>query len=60
MDKIKVTDVAVSIEKYVKTNITDKYVSHLCTMPDCDLIIHHLRQLENRSKEFHNPSLSCL
>lgn len=60
MDKIKVTDVAVSIEKYVKTNITDKYVSHLCTMPDCDLIIHHLRQLENRSKEFHNPSFVVL
>lgn len=60
MDKKKIKDIALSIEIYVKENIIDNYSDMISGCSDCDRISYNLKQLENRSKEFHNPSFVVL
>ncbi|HBE55315.1 MAG TPA: hypothetical protein DDW22_04675 [Prevotellaceae bacterium] len=61
MNKSKYNEEAASIEEYVSRQLTGKYLQAVGSIQGCGKdIAHHLRQLENRSREYHNPSFVVL
>ena len=61
MQKNKYRDTAASIEEYVSQQLTDKYQEAVKDIDGCGAdIAHHLGQLANRSREYHNPSFVVL
>lgn len=53
-------NIASIIEKYIKEHITDQYLDYIKRNKSfCDLL-HHVIQLGNRSREYHNPSFVVL
>lgn len=48
------------IEQYVSENLIDKYFEDIQGISEYQQICHHLQQLANRSKEYHNPTFVVL
>ena len=61
MDKNKYKETASAIEEYVCGQLAGKYLQAAQDIDQCGGdIAHHLKQLENRSREYHNPSFVVL
>lgn len=61
MDKNKYKETASAIEEYVCGQLAGKYLQAAQDIDRCGGdIAHHLKQLENRSREYHNPSFVVL
>lgn len=48
------------IEQYISDNLIDKYSERIKRLSEYNQIYHHLQQLANRSKEYHNPTFVAL